>query len=75
MKHNKIRDIYLAKVNGCWGGIITNNKTKTIINAKKELDLKEFITILREDFPNYRLRCVKNFGIEEYIKKYQNNSR
>lgn len=75
MKHNKIKDIYLVKVNGCWGGLITNNKTRTIINAEKELDLKEFITILREDFPNYRLRCVKNFGIEEYIKKYQNNSR
>ena len=73
MKHNKIRDIYLARVNGCWGGLITNNKTRVIINAKEGLNLKEFVTLLKEDFPGYRLRCVKNLGIEEYIKKYQMN--
>lgn len=72
MKLSKINDIYISKVDGCWGGLIVNKRTKTIINANPDIKLIEFALYLKEEYPNYRIRCVRNFGVEEAIKKHQN---
>ena len=66
----KYNEIYLSKVNGEWGAYMPRKKGDIVMNAGK-VPFIEFVKGIIEDFPNYRLRCVKNYGIDEKIAFYQ----
>lgn len=61
------KDMYIVQV-GNYVAALKPYKNKIFCYAPKE-QFFDFISSLREDFPNLRLRCVKNKGIEEYAQK------
>lgn len=62
-----MKDIYIVHV-GNYIGAYRFGKCPTIAYASAEKFI-DFIQSLREDYPEYRLRCVRNWGIEEEVRK------
>lgn len=67
MAERKIKDIYIVHV-GFYIGAYRCGKCPSITYAKST-DFINFVQSLREDYPEYRLRCVRNWGIEEEVIK------
>lgn len=67
-----MKDIYIVHV-GNYIGAYRCGKCPTIAYAPAEKFI-DFIQSLREDYPEYRLRCVRNWGIEEEVRKVINST-
>lgn len=67
MAEKQIKDIYIVHV--CkYIGAYRCGKCPTITYAPAE-KFVDFVQSLQEDYPDYRLRCVRNWGIEEEVRK------
>lgn len=62
-----LKDIYLVHVDGYIGSYLPRKNYPIIGYADKE-KFVDFCQSLREDFPEYRLRCVDNDGIRILIR-------
>lgn len=62
-----MKDIYIVHV-GNYIGAYRCGTCPTIVYAPAEKFI-DFIQSIREDYPEYRLRCVRNWGIEEEVMK------
>ncbi|MBR2273957.1 MAG: hypothetical protein IJ864_03905 [Alphaproteobacteria bacterium] len=62
-----MKDIYIVHV-GNYIGAYRCGKCPTITYASADKFI-DFVKSLREDYPEYRLRCVRNWGIEEEVRK------
>lgn len=60
-----MKDIYISRVDGRWSCYIPS--TGAVI--KSASDLIGFYYELKEKYPDYRMRCVRNDGIDERIRK------
>ncbi len=67
MAKGQIKDIYIVHV-GFYIGAYRVGRCPNISYAKST-EFIDFIQSLREDYPDYRLRCVRNWGIEEVVAK------
>lgn len=61
MKH-----IYLTYVDSCIGAFKPDDKAIHYAKSDKFVD---FVIKLKKKYPDYRFRCVINWGIEELIRK------
>lgn len=78
-------EIYVMKVDGAWGGYMPRPKFSMTFNAKRGVELSEFIQNLKADLQEMnikpRFRCIENQGVAEHIRqqqfimKGQNNGR
>lgn len=60
------------RIDGVWCGYAPRKRCSfTIIGGES---LEDFYHSIKEDFPDYRIRCVRNFGIEEKLRKVKLNS-
>lgn len=66
-----IKDAYLMKIDGVWGAYIPRKKCSIVVNATPETSLIDFSLSLKEDFPDFRQRCVVNSGIAEKIRSHR----
>ena len=64
---SNIKDIYIVLLDGEVGAYIPS-KYKTYSYAPRN-EFVDFIKYIQESYPNHRLRCVKNKGIEDWLKK------
>lgn len=62
----KIKDIYLVHLDNGLIGAYRPGRCPTIAYAPQDKFI-DFVDSLREDYPEYRLRCVDNLGIREKI--------
>lgn len=67
MAEGKIKDIYIVKFDR-YIGAYRPGRYPNIAYAPAN-EFTEFIMSLKEDYPGYRLRCVRNYGIEEEVLK------
>ena len=56
-----------------WCGYAPRKKCSFCIIGKQGDSLVDFFSTVKEDFPEYRLRCVINNGIEEEIRKVKSS--
>jgi hypothetical protein len=63
------KEIYVMRVNGVWCGYIPRKKFGISIIGKEGDTIGDFYKNVKEDYPNYDLRCVLNYGIEEKLRK------
>lgn len=68
-----IKDIYLMKIDGVWGAYMPRKRCSIVVNALPETSLVDFCLSLKEDFPEFRQRCVINTGIAEKIRSHRGN--
>jgi hypothetical protein len=61
-----IKEIYILQLDGEVGAYIPN-KYKTYSYAPRE-EFIGFIEFLRDSYPNHKLRCIRNKGIEDWLK-------
>lgn len=61
-----MKEIYIVLLDSEVGAYIPS-KYKTYSYAPRD-EFVDFVKYLKESYPNHRLRCVKNKGIEDYIK-------
>lgn len=61
-----IKDIYLVHVDGYIGAYKPGRCP--MISYAKQSRFIDFVESLREDYPDFRLRCVVNEGINERIR-------
>lgn len=66
----KPNEIYLSRVNGEWGAVMLRKYGAVVFNAGNTPFI-DFVQGIMEDYPDFKLRCVKNFGINEKIAQYQ----
>ena len=64
----KMKDIYLVHLSNGLIGAYRPGLCPTITYAPQDKFI-DFVDSLREDYPEYRLRCVDNHGIRERIEK------
>jgi len=62
-----LKDVYIVQVSGYFGAYI-HGRCPVISYAPAD-KFVDFCLGLREDFPDYRLRCVINAGIEEKVQQ------
>lgn len=71
----KQSEIYVMKVGGAWGGYMPRPKCSITFNAKRGIELAEFIQDLKQELDEMgikpRFRCVENQGVAEHIKQQQ----
>lgn len=72
-KKKQIKDIYVMRIDGVWCGYAPRKKCSFCIIGKKGDSLVDFFSAVKEDFPEYRLRCVLNYGIEEELRKVKSS--
>ena len=60
-----MKDIYIVYVDKYIGAYFLDREPAYVL-ADKFID---FIQCLRKKYPDYRLRCVRNWGIEEEVRK------
>ena len=63
----QVKDIYLVHVDGHIGAY-RHGKCPNISYAPQDKFI-DFVESLREDYPEYRLRCVNNQGIENKVRQ------
>ena len=63
-----IKDIYILHVDGQLAYYRHSKKCPSYGFAPQNKFI-DFVKGLREDYPDYRLRCIKNEGIENYLRK------
>lgn len=64
---SNIKDIYVVLLDGEVGAFIPSLYPSYSYAPREEFT--GFIKYLKESYPNHRLRCVKNKGIEDWLKK------
>lgn len=69
VEKKQIKDIYVMKIDGVWCGYAPRKKCSFSVIGKQGESLEDFYFSVKEDFPDYRLRCVKNYGIEDEIRR------
>jgi hypothetical protein len=62
-----MKEIYLVLLDGEVGAYIPS-KYKTYSYAPRD-EFVGFVEYLRESYPNHKLRCIHNQGIEDWMKK------
>lgn len=62
-----MKEIYLVHVDDYIGSYLPA-KCPVISYAKQEKFI-DFVTSLKEDYPDYTMHCVLNEGIENHIRK------
>lgn len=62
------KDIYILHVDGQIAFYKHSKKCPSYGFAPQE-KFVDLINCLREDYPDYRLRCIKNEGIENWLRK------
>lgn len=62
-----MKEIYLVLLDGEVGAYIPS-KYKTYSYAPRD-EFVGFVEYLRESYPNHKLRCIRNQGIEDWMKK------
>lgn len=63
-----IKELYISRVEGAWHGFIPRKKCSITITADKGVELAEFVQVLKEEYPGYKMRCVHNYGIEQKMR-------
>lgn len=63
----QVKDIYLVHVDGHIGAY-RQGRCPMISYAPQDKFI-DFVEGLREDYPEYRLRCVNNYGIENKVRQ------
>lgn len=63
----QVKDIYFVHVDGNIGAY-RQGRCPMISYAPQDKFI-DFVKSIREDYPEYRLRCVKNKGIEDKVRK------
>lgn len=63
-----IKDIYIMHIDGEIAFYIHSKKCPSYgsVPSDKFIDL---IQGLREEYPDYRMRCIQNKGLEDYLRK------
>lgn len=62
-----MKEIYLVHVDGYIGAYLPAKCP--VVSYAVQNKFIDFAKYLRESYPEYRLRCVINEGIEEHIRK------
>ena len=62
-----IKDIYILHVDGQLAFYRHSKKYPSYGFAPQDKFI-DFIKSLREDYPDYRLRCIRNKGIEDWLR-------
>lgn len=62
-----MKEIYLVHVDGFIGSFIPAKCP--VVSYAPQNKFIDFAKALREDYPEYKLRCVINEGITEHIRK------
>lgn len=62
-----MKEIYLVHVDGYIGSYLSAKCP--VVSYAPQNEFVEFVGSLKEDYPDYKLRCVLNEGIEEHIRK------
>lgn len=65
------KDMYIVQIDGYFAAIKPCGDE--IFRYAKKDNFCDFINALRKNFPDFRLRCVRNKGIEDYAKKRIND--
>lgn len=60
-----IKDIYISRVDGHWSGYLPSQDRVVLAVSNNLID---FYYQLKEHFPDYRMRCVRNDGVDEKIR-------
>jgi hypothetical protein len=63
-----IKDIYILHVAGRLAFYL-HSKTCPSYGFAPQEKFIDFIKGLREDYPDHRLRCIRNKGIEDWLEK------
>lgn len=63
-----IKELYISRVEGVWHGFIPRKKCSITITADKDIELPEFVMELKKEYPDYKMRCVRNEGIDSKIR-------
>lgn len=61
------KDMYIVQIDGYFAAIKPYGD-EVFRYARKD-NFCDFITALRKNFPDFRLRCIRNKGIEDYAQK------
>lgn len=78
-----VKDIYIVHVGGYVGSYMPSKHCPQVSYAPHDKFI-DFVQGLREDYPDYRLRCIINHGIEQKVwqqinldklAKFRNNGR
>jgi hypothetical protein len=64
---SSIKEIYILQLDGEVGAFIPS-KYPTYSYAPKD-EFIGFIEFLRDSYPEHKLRCIRNQGIEDWLKK------
>lgn len=59
-----IKELYISRVKGVWHGFIPRKRCSITITAEKGVELPEFVMELKKEYPDYKMRCVRNEGID-----------
>ena len=62
-----IKDIYLMHIDGEIAFYIPSKRCPSYGSIPQDKFI-ELIECLREEYPDHRLRCIRNEGLEEYLK-------
>jgi hypothetical protein len=62
-----MKEIYVVLLDSEVGAYIPS-KYKTYSYAPRD-EFVGFVEYLRESYPNHKLRCIRNQGIEDWMKK------
>lgn len=62
-----MKEIYIVLLDSEVGAFIPS-KYKTYSYAPRD-EFVDFVKYIQESYPNHKLRCVKNKGIEDWLKK------
>lgn len=60
-----VKEIYITRVSGVWHGFIPRKRYSVTITADKGIELPDFVQEVKAEFPDYKMRCVRNYGIEK----------
>lgn len=63
-----MKEIYIVKTQGYVGMYLPSKKCPHISYTSQK-NFIDFIKSIMEDYPNYKLRCIINKGIEDKISK------
>ena len=68
-------DVYMSKVDGIWQALIPDDHD-IVINGKIGEELDKFCISVKEKMAEKfnlrpRFRCIKNSGVDEYLRKNQ----
>lgn len=63
-----VKEIYITRVSGVWHGFIPRKRYSVTITADKGIELPEFVKEVKAEYPDYKMRCVRNYGIDKHLE-------